>query len=216
MNPYDQYPSTQKRPLLSAKYIPLIALLLLATLLSLLLPDFFRQVILAPVLSRVAILYGIYRGFPQNVVWAVFVFAAFWIMLYAFRTSNSADEKPFVEKPGPSRLNQLATLAADARASQHARWELAREVQQVVIKLMSTAPGETAESLLNRIHSGSLNAPPEVEKLLTLSVTLPNYRSFMDAREVAPHGEIPQLANLDLAATLVALEQWRRANQEQL
>ena len=204
-----------KRPFLSSRALPLAILLLVTVLLSLFMPDFFRQVILAPILPRVAILYGIYRGIPENVMWGIFIFVALWIMLYALRPDPSEEDEAFEEKPGTSRLSQLATIAADARTGQHARWELAREIQQVIVSLMKTEPGETAESLQERIQQGELKPPPEVTALLNLCVHLPNYRSFLDARDAAPRGEIPQLANLDLAATLTALEQWRQAQQEQ-
>lgn len=206
----------QKRPFSESRFVPLAVVLLAAAILSLLMPDFFRQVILAPILSRLATLYGIYRGVPQNVMWGIFVFAAVWIMLYALRPDPTEKEEPFAEKPGTSRLSQLATLAANARTGQHARWELAREIQQVIVSLMQTESGETAESLQQHIQQNELNAPPEVAVLLEMCAQLPNYRSFLDAREAAPGGKIPQLANLDLAAALTALAQWRQANQEQV
>ena len=110
-----------KRPFLSSRALPLAILLLVTVLLSLFMPDFFRQVILAPILPRVAILYGIYRGIPENVMWGIFIFVALWIMLYALHPDPSEEEEAFEEKPGTSRLSQLATIAADARTGQHAR-----------------------------------------------------------------------------------------------
>lgn len=207
--------ATAQRPFLSPKFIPLVIVLLLAALLSLFLPDFFRQVILAPILSRLIVLYALYRGVAQNVMWGFFVFIAFWITLRVLRPSPEPAAPPDEEAPRLSRVDQLSRLAADARSGQHARWELAREIQQVVLGVMQAETGETADSLRQRIHDGDLPAPPEISALLDLCAALPSYRSFLEARDAAPNRRIPQLAAVDLEATVAALINWREMNQEQ-
>lgn len=194
--------------------MPLVFLLLVAVLLSLLLPDFFRQVILAPLLPRVAIIYGIYRGFPQNVMWGFFVFVALVVALGVLLPSINPAEEPYEEKKGESRLRQLAHMASHAQRGQHARWELAREMQQLTLNLMQLETADTPETLRDRIREGHLSAPPEIVELLDLCTSLPSYRSFLEAREAAPNKRIPQLDRFDPRATIEALLHWRQSSQE--
>ena len=205
----------EKRPFLSPRFIPLVALLLLAILLSIFLPDFFRQVILAPILSRVATIYGIYRGFPQNVMWAFFVLVALVVAFGALLPSPSPTEEPFEEAKGESRLRQLSHMTRHAQNGQHARWELAREIQQLTLGLMQLETAETPETLRQRIQGGQLPAPPEIVTLLDLCANLPSYRSFLEAREAAPNQRIPQLDNFDAQTTIDALIRWRQSSQEE-
>ncbi|MCP4419193.1 MAG: hypothetical protein GY805_21465 [Chloroflexi bacterium] len=209
-----------KRPFLSTRFIPLAVVLLLGTLLSLLLPDFFRQVILFPIISRLQVvfygLYRIYHGIPQNVLWGGFVFMTLWVMLRGLRPPDSPRDEPFTEKTETSRLNHLIKLATDAHSGQHGRWELAREIERIAVKLMQNDAGETAVSLRERIHRGDLTAPPEIISLLELCASLPSYRSFTEARSTAAKNQIPQLAAIDLDATVAALTHWRELKQEQL
>jgi cell division protein FtsW (lipid II flippase) len=207
-------PIDEKRPYFSPRFIPLAVLLLVAVLLSLLLPDFFRQVILAPVLSRLVVLYGIYRGFPQNIVWGFFVFVAVVLALYALRPQLDPNEAPFKEDIGESRLKQLASMTANARTGQHARWELAREIQQLTLGLMQLETAETPETLRQRIQQGSLPAPPELLDLLDLCAMLPNYRTFLELREASPTQRIQRLDTFDPEATVNVLLRWRQSNQE--
>ncbi|MCA9897311.1 MAG: hypothetical protein H6654_02480 [Ardenticatenaceae bacterium] len=204
----------EQRPFLTPRTMPIALLLLAAVLLSLFLPDFFRQVILAPILSRLATLYGIYRGFPQNVMWGFFVLLALVVAVYALRPSRKQTEKPFVEKQGESRLRQLTHLTHDAQNGQHARWELAREMQSLTLSLMQLETAETPEILRERIQQGQLPAPPQIVQLLDLCAAMPSYRSFLEAREAAPNQRIPQIDQFDPQATLDALARWRQSSQE--
>lgn len=204
----------EKRPFLTSRTLPLAILLLVAILLSLFLPDFFRQVILAPILSRVATLYGIYRGFPQNVMWGFLVFIAFVIALYTLRPSPTKQDTPYQEEQRESRLRQLSLMTRHAQNGQHARWELAREMQSLTLKLMQLETAETPETLRQRIQQGHLPAPPEIVALLDLCAALPSYRSFLDAREAAPNQHLPQIERFDPQATLDALHRWRQSSQE--
>ncbi|MCA9918444.1 MAG: hypothetical protein KC445_10860 [Anaerolineales bacterium] len=204
----------EKRPFLTPRTLPLAILLLVAVLLSIFLPDFFRQVILAPILSRVATFYGIYRGFPQNVMWGFFVFIAFVIALYALRPGPTEKEEPVEEEKQESRLQKLADLTKHAQTGQHARWELAREMQSLTLSLMQLETAETPEILRERIQQGQLPVPPEIVQLLDLCATIPSYRSFLDAREAAPNQRIAQIEQFNPQATLDALHRWRQSNQE--
>ncbi len=203
-----------KRPFFSPKVMPLLILLLLAALLSIALPDFFRQVILAPILSRIVVLYGIYRGFPQNVMWGFFVFAALAMMLYATRPKLNQSEEPFEETYTPSRLQQLIAIANNATSGQHAQWQFAHEIQRLTLEMMQLETTETPETLRQRIQAGQLPVPPEIEQLLDVCANLPNYRSFLEARDAQPNRRIPQLVALNLDATVNALLQWRQSGQE--
>ncbi|MEZ4589612.1 MAG: hypothetical protein R3D55_00500 [Chloroflexota bacterium] len=204
----------EKRPFLTPRTLPLAILLLVTVLLSIFLPDFFRQVILAPVLSRLATLYGIYRGFPQNVMWGFFVVLALVMALYTLRPSPNPADESFTEEKGESRLRQLVGLTSHAPNSQHARWELAREMQTLTLSLMQLETAETPETLRERIQQGQLPAPPQIVQLLELCATLPSYRSFLDAREAAPNQRIAQIEQFDPQATLDALHRWRESSQE--
>ncbi|WP_420644085.1 hypothetical protein [Candidatus Leptofilum sp.] len=203
-----------KRPFLHPRFLPLLILLFLAVLFSLFLPDFFRQVILAPILSRVATLYGIYRSFPQNVMWGFLVFAAFVMMLYATRPQLNKSEEPFEELFNPSRFHQLVRMSQNATKGQHAQWQLAHEIQRLVLEMMQLESTETPETLRQRIETGELPVPSEIVTLLDVCASLPNYRSFLEARDAQPNRRIPQLAVLNLEATVAALVRWRQTNQE--
>lgn len=203
-----------KRPFLTPRTLPLAILLLVAALLSLFLPDFFRQVILAPILSRVATIYGIYRGFPQNVMWGFFVLAAFVVAFSVLLPSAKPAEEPFEEENGESRLRQLSQITHQAQNGQHARWQLAREMQQLTLGLMQLETTDTPETLRQRIQQGQLPAPPEILQLLELCASLPSYRSFLEAREAAPNQRIPQLESFDPQAAIDALNRWRQSSQE--
>ncbi|GJM39764.1 MAG: hypothetical protein DHS20C20_00460 [Ardenticatenaceae bacterium] len=194
--------------------MPLVFLLLVAVLLSLFLPDFFRQVILAPILARVATLYGIYRGFPQNVMWGFFVFLALAMMFYATRPNLSQYEEPLEESYHPSRFQQLVDIANNATKGQHAQWQLAHEIQQLTMEMMQIETTETPETLRQRIQDGQLPVPQKVITLLDFCASLPNYRAFLETRDAQPNRRIPQLATLDLEGTVEALIQWRQTNQE--
>lgn len=203
-----------KRPFLSQRFMPIVILLLLAVLLSLFMPDFFRQVILAPILSRIITLYGIYRGFPQNIVWGIFVFAAFVMMLYVTRPKISQQDEPFEEIYAPSRLQQLTEIANNATKGQHAQWQMAQEIQQLTLEMMQLETTDTAETLRQRIQNGELPVPQEIVTLLELCAAIPNYRTFLETRDAQPNRRIPQLTALDLNATVEALVHWRQTNQE--
>ncbi len=215
MLPRNQMPEP-KRPFLTQNKLPLTILLLIGVLLSLLMPDFFRQVILAPILTRVATLYGIYRGFPQNVIWGFFVFVAFVVMLYATRPKLEAKEEKIDEIRTPSRLQQLVEISENASRGQNAKWLLAREIQRLIMETLQLETTETPEILQQRIQNGELPVPPEVENLFNVCASLPSYRSFLDARDAQPKRRIPQLATLDLQATVDWLVGWRQSSQEEM
>lgn len=214
-SPPSTSPPVKKRPFISLRLMPLVILLFILTLLSLILPGFFQQVVYAPIMSRLVVLFNIYRGIPQNLVWVALIILTLWVMLTALRPAPRSTSETFEEAPDSSRLSQLATLAADARQGQHARWELAREVQKIALQIIQAETGQTAVSLRQEIAQGKrLNAPPEINALLRLSVEMPNYRSFLDARDAASNGRIPQLDALDLDKAVATLVEWHNSTQE--
>jgi hypothetical protein len=208
-------PQLGKRPVLPSRFVPLTVLLLVIILLSLFLPGFFQQVIYDPIVTFLILLQRVYRGIPQNIIWGVLVLITTWVMLAALRPARRLEETPGEEKTGATRFSWLVELATDSRSGQHARWELAREMQQIAIQVIQAETGETDVSLRQRIAKGEqLPAPPEINALLRLCADLPNYRSFLEARDGAPNKRIPQLDALDLEGAAAALTQWHHSHQE--
>lgn len=200
--------------MLFPRALPLLGVMLLAALLSLLLRDFFTQVILVPLWQQLRWFYRLYRALPQNVLWSALVVIAFLIALRAVLHVRQPKASSFEEDAGANRVDQLSRLAESAQTSQHARWELAREIRQVAISLLQLGSSETEAALQRHILTGDLAAPPEVVALFRLCADIPSYRRFMEAREAAPGDTIPQLAALDLDAVVAALAQWQGRDEE--
>lgn len=213
-SPPSKDPSVEKQPIVPRRFRPLLALILLTGVASLLFPDFFFAVCFGPINLLFQLLLLIYRGIPQNLTWGFFILLAIYLAVPAIipvlQTSKTEPDETVID----SRLADLVRLEADARTSQHARWELAREIRKVAIDLLRTDPSDTPESLQQHLEAGEFDLSPVITELFAVCAHLPSYRVFMEAREAAPNGKIPELAALDLDAAVAALNDWRRPERE--
>lgn len=193
---------------LPRRFLPLIILLLLAGLLAFFVQDFFRQVIFLPIIETVLNAYRFYRQLPQNLVWGIVVFFALalafsFLILSAVETIWRQLRRPEeVAPPAHDRVSRLAELAGEARRSEYARWQLAREVEGVLLALLAWDLGETAVSLQRRLRKGEFLLPPNLQALCAANAAVPNYIQHRVAQRTRRHKPIAALANLDLDAAL--------------
>lgn len=194
------------------RYLPLIIVLLVAGLLSLFIQDFFRQVIFLPLVEIALNIYRFYRQMPQNLVWGVFVlfalvFAFWFLLLEGVETAWRRLRRPLADLPeARDRVARLADLVAEARRSEYARWQLAREIEEVMLALLAWDLGETAVSLQRRIRRGQLSLPPNLRALCAANAAVPNYIQHRVAQRTRRRQPIAALAALDLEASLSELE----------
>lgn len=203
--------SDARRPLLPNRYLPLVILIVLAVLFSVFVRGFFRQVILIPLLSVLLGLYNFYLTVPQNVTWAIFILIALVVAVFTVWTPPGKPDDTPAEEIRLGRLTQLSTLIRDARQSEHARWQLAHEMQTLAIEMLQKQyiAIDSVESLQAYRAAHRLYLPPEIETLFAVCAQLPSYRSFVDARADSPSGSVAAVANLDIEGTVQALARWQ-------
>lgn len=199
-------------PPIPRRYWPLITVLLVAGLLSFFIQDFFRLVIFLPIVETILDYYRLYRQMPQNVVWGLFllfalVIAAIFLILNALETIWRQLRQPeAAQSPARDRVFELAGLVAEARRTEYARWQLAREIENVLLALLAWDLGETAVSLQRRIRQGQLHLPPNLRALCAANAAVPNYIQHRVAQRTRQRKPIAALAALDLDAALAELE----------
>ncbi len=199
-------------PPIPRRYWPLITVLLVAGLLSFFIQDFFRLVIFLPIVETILDYYRLYRQMPQNVVWGLFllfalVIAAIFLILNALETIWRQLRQPeAAQSPTRDRVFELAGLVAEARRTEYARWQLAREIENVLLALLAWDFGETAVSLQRRIRQGQLHLPPNLQALCAANAAVPNYIQHRVAQRTRQRKPIAALAALDLDAALAELE----------
>jgi hypothetical protein len=195
------------------RHLPLVVVLLLAGLLSFFVQDFFRQVIFLPIVEIFLNIYRFYRQMPQNLVWGVFLLFALalavsYLLLSAVETIWQQLRHPEESKPpARDRVSQLAELADEARRTEYARWQLAREIEGVLLGLLAWDMGETAVSLQRRIQKGQLSLPPNLQAVCAANAAVPNYIQYrVTQRRRSRRKPLAALAALDLEAALGELE----------
>ncbi len=201
-------PPSRLRP-----FLPLLILLFISGLLSFFVQDFFTQIIFLPILEFFRYYYRLYLGLPQNLAWGGVVFIALLMGVYRLwpRFSNLSTA-PAPSKP-QNRLGQLAALRAQAENSDYARWELAREIEKLALLLLEIEHGEKAAVLQERVARNEIPLPEALNALFRACRAIPNYRTFIEARQsvggrLARRQPITDLANLDLDAALAVVASW--------
>ncbi len=202
---------SETRPLLPRRYLPLLIILLLSGFLSLLVEGFFTRFIFLPLIQFLAYYYRLYQSLPQNLVWGGLVVYAALVMLRLLWPRFSRPTATAVADTPPSRLHHLAGMYVQARKSDYARWELARELEKLALLSLQRQHGQTAATLQQRIASQTLPLPPAIQALFAANRAIPDYRSFVAARQAARRKPIPTLATLDLDAVLAEMEAWEEA-----
>lgn len=191
------------------RYLPLATLAALIGLASLLVRDFFSQMIWLPLLDLLINLYVFYLRVPQNVVWVVFMTLGVLAVLRALLPAPAENEELVPLPPPPGRLDHWAPLVAEAADGDHARWLLAHELADLTVALVERQRGDSAESIRRQIADGRLHLPPPLQALFDVERTLPGYRDFLEARKAAGRRSPAPLQALDFDAAVQVLEQWR-------
>lgn len=201
-------PPEETRPLLPRRYLPLLIILLLSGFLSLFVEGFFTRFIFLPIIQFFAYYYRLYQILPQNLVWGGLVVYAALVMLRLLWPRFARPPATAVADTPRSRLQQLAEMYAQARKSDYARWELAREVEKLALLSLQRQHGQTAVAIQQRIASQTLPLPPALQAVFAVNRAIPDYRSFIAARQAARRKPIPALATLDLDAALAEMVAW--------
>lgn len=200
----------ETRPLLPRRYLPLLVMLLISGFLSLFIEGFFTRFIFLPIIQFFAYYYRLYQIVPQNLVWGgLVVYAALLMLRFLWPRLPHPQPETLAETPR-RRLHRIAEMYTQARKSDYTRWELARELEKLALLSLQRRHGQTAVALRQRIANQTLPLPPAVQAIFAANRAIPDYRSFIAARQAARRKPIPTLAALDLEAALAEIEAWER------
>jgi hypothetical protein len=155
-----------KRRLLS-----LLVILALAGLLTLVIGDWLRQVIVIPLLYVVWIGRLIFESISQLVIWVLFL-----LILLPLALKSLFKEKPpaaAVQPPEmlPSkRIGDWLYLLRQAHKDIYYRWQLAQQVQKLTVSALAQAERISPRLARQRLAEGDLDMPPELQAYLQAGV----------------------------------------------
>lgn len=186
----------------------LIAILLLAGLLSTLVEGFFRNIIVVPILETLNAMHRLYAAPPQVLIWwgmlaigSALSLRALWLWPPKRRGDEDA---PIIE----GRVARLAGMLPRAERSDYFRWQLAQELEMLAVATLQQAHGAQADAIRQGVLAGTLAVGPGLKALFRACAAIPGYRQFVTRRADAGRKPMGDLAGLDLALAVAELEAW--------
>jgi len=145
----------------------LIILFVTAAVLSFLLSDIVRSVILPPIFYLSWIARIIYETLPQLFWWSLFLLIFFIISVRSvirigWRRSSSAKS----EKLKYSRLEMWTKWVEQTNRGQYFKWNLANEISKLFIKLLASEERLSENEIMYRIEENQISIPQEIQTYL--------------------------------------------------
>jgi hypothetical protein len=153
--------------------LTVVALILLISIpLAIILRGFTREVLLS-ILVHLSWLAGLYiNSIPQPILWVAFVLVVFVVAARSLIKRRSTPEtKTEVERLRTGRVHNL--MRAIHRTSQgiYFKWRLAQRLLSLTLEVLAHQERTTPLQMKERLKSGRLGAPPEIEAYLLTGLT---------------------------------------------
>ena len=143
--------------------------LLLAIPLALLLQGWTREVLVVELWRVVWVMRILLLSVPQTLLWILLLIA---VLLIAVRSlvlrpePRDATAQEEAERPGQVRI--LAKSIERTAEGEYFRWSLAQHVGELILDVLAYGERTTSERMKQRLRTGHLTLPPELETYLLL------------------------------------------------
>jgi hypothetical protein len=153
------------------RLLPLALILIVAGLLTLVLQEYTRQLIM-PFLFIVWIGRLLFATIPQAIIWGVFIAIA---LLIAARTLFKRRPSPPAalrsHPPPEGRIENWARLIERSKQEAYYRWQLAQPLQALMVDVLAHRQRSTPRQIKELLAANALDLPPEIEAYLQASKT---------------------------------------------
>jgi hypothetical protein len=152
--------------------LPLALILLLTGLLTPVLQDYVRQVIVRPFLYFFWVGWLFINSIPQIGIWGLFLFIALLIMgrsLLKQRPTPPRLRRP--QKTDQGRIETWAKLIHRANQEPYYKWKLAQHLQEFTLDALAHDERQAPKQIRQRLLNNNLDIPPEIQAYLQAGMT---------------------------------------------
>ena len=153
--------------------LAVVALILLISIpLALMLHGFTREVLLS-ILLRLSWLARLYiDSLPQPIFWAAFISVAFVIAARSLsKRSTTPATATEAERLRTGRVHNMTRAIHRTSQGVYFKWRLAQHLLGLTLEVLAHQERTTPLQMKERIKSGGLDAPPEIEAYLLMGLT---------------------------------------------
>lgn len=147
--------------------------LLLAAPLVLILRDVARNVIVVQLLRILWIGRILFESIPQLPLWALFLVVAASIAVRSLIKGRQPLQKVTIVEADssrvgdyPGRIQVLARWIQRAAEGEYFRWGLVQYLEELILEVLAHHEGATLGQMRQRLRTGRLDAPPEIQAFL--------------------------------------------------
>jgi hypothetical protein len=153
----------------------------LSLLVAYLLMEVVRRYLLEPMIFAFRIERLIYEALPQALWWGLFIAVLVIIALRSMRLQPvSFTRKPPKPEQRPSRAQAWRRLVAGTSRGTYNRWLLAREIADLTVRVIAHQERISVGQARNRLKSGSIQVPPEIQEYVEMGLDAPSFRQYTD------------------------------------
>ncbi|MBN1992236.1 MAG: hypothetical protein JW953_06000 [Anaerolineae bacterium] len=163
------------------RWLTLLAILLLAGLLTLVMRDLMRENLVAPLLYLAWVAGLIWASIPQAAIWALFLLTTLVIALRSLIKKGPIlrHRNPPATKP-EERIESWLKLIRRTRQEDYFKWQLAQRLHKLTLETLAHDERTTLQEMRQRLSQNQLDAPPEVLAYLEAGMT--SFSHFLEAQ----------------------------------
>jgi hypothetical protein len=187
------------------RIFPLALILILAGLLTLVLQEYTRHLIM-PFLFIVWVGQLLFETIPQVIIWGLFVAIALLIAGRSLlKRSALPPMAPRSQPPPEGRIESWARLIEQSKKETYYRWQLAQPLQELAIDILAHRQRSTPRQIKQQLVANSLlDLPPEIQAYLRASMT--SFSHLLTDRSRFRPGSAPSPLDLALEEIVQLLE----------
>jgi hypothetical protein len=161
------------------KYVVLAAVLLAGFLLAFFVHDFFRELLLYPLVYLYWSIRIIYEGVPGVIWWGIAI-ALLVLLALKSLTRRGESEQP-AEDYADISLTRPQTWMRQLKKTKHGdyfKWQLAREISQLTLAHIANNERLTLEQAQVKLTDGQLDLPPHIQAYLAAGTLARSYGNY--------------------------------------
>jgi hypothetical protein len=153
------------------RLLPLALIFIVAGLLTLVLQDYTRQLIM-PFLFTVWIGQILLATIPQAIVWGIFIALALLVAARTLLIRRPSPSSAVRSQPPPEgRIEHWAGLIERSKQEAYYRWQLAQPLQALMVDVLAHRQRSTPRQIKDQLAANRLDLPPEIQAYLQASKT---------------------------------------------
>lgn len=188
------------------RFIPLIVLLTIAALMTFLVKDFVREVIISPFLLAVWYTTLILNAFPDTFYWALFIIATVVIAIRSLTRRADLERRPrrqTIETGGP--VTTWSRLIEHADDGGYSRWQLSQSLCKLTWDMVQNQDHRSMQRIEEQLRNQTLDLPSEIQAYFEAGL-LP-YQPLSKLQRRLRMNNSPAALDLDPAEVVSYLEQ---------